>query len=680
MKYCTLCGIPFTRRLNEDWIENVRAVWIEGDSWNRTAVSGVGRWGEFDDIPSVTVPTNPQIRHNGQSGPGNTIEVDLTPDDPTLCTDPDGGIAWGYGFHESCWSIFTKNYTPNLDALFAACLSTPTGATTLLDWGHDYGGASKIEQMFDMPVRASCFRSLHDIPHVFRSDPYQVPGLIYAIEGAVRLQTDAFLSRLEPTVTSLKSDSFSRLVPEILQSIVILLPTSDVHSLRLASPVFATLELPERFWASRFQPGHEFEYLPEVHDRSPQSWRAFYHSLKIWTQGIPSMVNRRRVWGLAKRLQATLTQMDGVSCQGSPLSTWHETTPDGPDNATSEANFPWHTASRAVVSLGDSFFYGSRVLKARVLYFPEPMKLQQMSVSFVDTAAGRFISGFTLVDSHDQSYAVGYQHEDLMLRILLDEPIRGWELAMDLSGITGIAAVHSDGKLSSWAGESAGIPRWRLEGTQAVSAVKAEFDAFKLVSLSRDRSPNQQNWLNNCLWYPEVPKEGLLFNGSIGGEPKPEYNLPVTTVLFGQSDGRYLSDLSDLSEIVVWIFDICHIAGIEFHFTDSSYDRHLGYIGPFDESYPVRRNFPDSHDSSVSFAIDGPSGERLTSIDVQTRGSHVVGLKLRTNLDRIVQTPDYPYGTDKGWVTVHAKGSKIIGMFATLARPFWDLGLISIQE
>ncbi|KAF4958084.1 hypothetical protein FGADI_2642, partial [Fusarium gaditjirri] len=665
MKYCTLCGIPFTRSLKEAWIENVRAVWIQGDSWNRTAVSGVGRWGEYDDIPSVIVPTDPQTRHDGQSGPGATIEVDLTPDDPTLCTDPDeDDIAWGYGFHASCWSIFTKNYTPNLNVLFAACLSTPTGATTLLDWGHDYGGASKIEQMFDMPVRTSRFRYLHDIPHVLRSDPYHVPGLINAIEGAVRLQIDAFSSHLEPTVTSLESDSFSRLVPEILQSIIILLPTSDVHSLRLASPVFATLELPERFWASRFQPGHEFDYLPEVYDRSPQSWRAFYHSLKIWTRGIPNMANRRRVWRLAKRLQATLTQMDGASCHGSPFGTWHETMPDGPGHTTSEAEFSWHTASRAVVSPGKSFFYGSRVLKARVLYFPEPMKLRQMSVSFVDTPAGKFISGFTLVDSHDRSYAVGYQHEDTVLRIpLLDEPIRGWELAMDLSGIKGIAAVHSDRTLSSWAGESAGIPRWRLEGTEAVSAVKAEFDAFKLVSLSRDRLPNQQNWLNNCLWYPEVPKEGLLFNGSIGDEPKSEYNLPVTTVFFGQSDGRHLSHLS---EIIIWVFDVCHVAGIEFRFSDSSYNRQLGYVGPFDENYPARRNFSDSHDTSVSFLIDGPAGERLSSIDVQTRGSHVVGLKLRTNLDRTISTPDYPYGTDRGWATVHGKGSQIIGMFATL--------------
>ncbi|KAK2668283.1 F-box-like domain superfamily [Fusarium oxysporum f. sp. vasinfectum] len=512
-----------------------------------------------------------------------------------------------------------------------------------------------------MPIRSSCFRSLEAIPQTFRSDPYHVPGLVNAINGAARLQNDVFLSHLEPTVQSLQSDSFSRLVPELMQAIVIHLPTSDVRSLRLASPVFATLELSERFWASRFQPGHEFEHLPEVYDRRPESWRALYLSLKIWSRGIPSMANRQRVWGLAKRLQATLTQLDGVSCQGSALGTWFETMPDGPDQNMPEAEVSWHTASRAVASPGKSFFYGSRVLRAHALYFPEPVKLRQMSVSFVDTAAVSFISGFNMIDEHERSHALGYQHGNAMWRISLplDEPIQGWELAIDLSGIKGIAAVQSDGKLTSWAGESAGLPRWRLKEAQGVSAVKAEFDALKLVSISRDRLPNQENWLNNCIWYPEVPKEGLLFNGSRGDKPRPKYNYPVTTVFFGESDGRYLSQLS---EIVVWVFDICHVVGVEFHFTDSSYNRQLGYVGPFDENYPARRNFSDSHDSTVSFNIDGPS----------------VGLKIRSNLDRSIQTPDYPYGTDKGWVTVHGKGSQIIGMFASLARAFWDLGLISV--
>ncbi|KAF4442085.1 hypothetical protein FACUT_2309 [Fusarium acutatum] len=478
------------------------AVVIEGTNWNRTAVSGVGRWGEYDDDPDVNLPVDRQSRYNSESDPGPTIEVGLTPSNITVYLKPDAADeTWGYGFHESCWSILTKNYKPNLNVLFAACLSMPTDTNTLLDWGHDYAGVSSVKQQFDMPVRSSCFQSLETIPQVLRSDPYNVPGLVSATEGAARLQNDVFLSRLEPTVQSLKTDSFSRLVPELLQTIVTLLPTSEVHSLRLASPIFATLELPERFWAPRFQPGHEFDHLPKVHDRPPQSWRALYHSLKIWTRGIPSMANRQRVWGLAKGLQATLTQLDGVSCHGFPLGTWFESSSDGSDQNIPEAEVSWHTASRAVANLGKSFFYGSRVLRARALYFSEPVKLREISVSFVDTAAGTFISGFNMINEHNRSYVLGYQHEKNVSRISLspDEPIQGWELAMALYGIKGIAAVRGDGTLTSWACEPAGVPRWRLKGSQGVSAVKAEFDALKLVSLSRNKVPDQETWLNNCL-------------------------------------------------------------------------------------------------------------------------------------------------------------------------------------
>lgn len=38
---------------------------------------------------------------------------------------------------------------------------------------------------------------------------------------------------------------------------------------------------------------------------------------------------------------------------------------------------------------------------------------------------------------------------------------------------------------------------------------------------------------------------------------------------------------------------------------------------------------------------------------------------MNTTFNRHVQTPGYPYGTQKGWVTVQPKGSKIVGMFAT---------------
>nr|CEG04798.1 unnamed protein product [Fusarium clavum] len=134
---------------------------------------------------------------------------------------------------------------------------------------------------------------------------------------------------------------------------------------------------------------------------------------------------------------------------------------------------------------------------------------------------------------------------------------------------------------------------------------------------------------------------------------------------------------SILTEVVIWIFDVCYITGIEFRFADASDNRHLGNIGPFDQEFPGRRNFSDSNDSSVSFMIDGVAGERLKSVEVQERGASLVGMKINTSFNRHVQTPGYPYGMQKGWVTVQPKGSKIVGMFATCGNTLNNIGLIS---
>lgn len=139
---------------------------------------------------------------------------------------------------------------------------------------------------------------------------------------------------------------------------------------------------------------------------------------------------------------------------------------------------------------------------------------------------------------------------------------------------------------------------------------------------------------------------GLLYDWNKGDKPPSEFKLPFTGVFFGEADDMYSSTLT---EIVVWIFDVCYIAGIEFRFANTSHNRQLGNTGPFDEEFPGRRNFSDSHDSNVSLIIDGGAGERLKSLEVQERGATVVGMKVpkpnETSLvkNRLLTLPDKHY-------------------------------------
>ncbi|KAG4258065.1 hypothetical protein FPRO04_02572 [Fusarium proliferatum] len=250
-----------------------------------------------------------------------------------------------------------------------------------------------------------------------------------------------------------------------------------------------------------------------------------------------------------------------------------------------------------------------------------------MSVSFVNLPEGVFVSGLVLIDHSHERFAIRYIHEGNMVDIDLPnaQHIQGWELALHTSGVKAMALIYENGVLSSWAGDPAGTPRWRLAGAPSLSAIKAEFDAMKLVKLSRQGSLDELSWRNNCLWYPQVPPMGLLYDWNKGDKPPSEFRLPFAGVFFGEADDMYSSTLT---EIVVWIFDVCYIAGIEFRFANPSHNRQLGNTGPFDEEFPGRRNFSDSHDSNVSLIIDGGAGERLKSLEVQERGATVVGMKL----------------------------------------------------
>ncbi|KAH7125856.1 hypothetical protein EDB81DRAFT_764952 [Dactylonectria macrodidyma] len=396
------------------------------------------------------------------------------------------------------------------------------------------------------------------IPKNFISDPFDVPSLEKAIKHSARLQDDIFRSRLSADRLSLEGDKFSNLSPEILQLTSILLPTNDIRSLRLASPAFALVPLPEKFWASRFQQGSD-------------------------------MANRRRVWGLTKRLQTTLYQLENVACNGFALETWYKPSAAG-ELHEQEEKVLWCTAARGIQGLRH-FDYGCRVLRARALRFSQPLELDYI---WYNVSLGR---------------------------------------------------------------EPRDFPRWRLTEAEGISAIKAEFDALKLISLSRN----------------SVPLERMLYNGIAGDLPPTRFNAPISTLFFGGSNGQYLPSLV---EIVVWVFDKAYIAGIEFVCTDVSQNRHLGHIGPFDD-YPGQRTFSDSEDHRISMSIDGSTGEELNCIEAQMKGPVVVGLKMRTSFVREARTPQHPFAIKKDWITVHPTGSKVVGLFCTHMSVVWNLGLIS---
>ncbi|KAM0248708.1 hypothetical protein ACHAP5_003198 [Fusarium lateritium] len=320
MPDCTLCGVPITERFHRQWLEEFRVVWIESYDWSTTRISGVGIWHDYDNHGEV--PEDAENRHDDRSSRSRrVVDVIMTPSNPAMCTRNGVTNPWGYGFHASCWDILSKHSTADPGLLLTTCVSNSKSRGVLLDWehdywGHDYRGATSLMETDAIPMYDEDVPYLKDIPDEFRYDPYHIPNFDKAIIEAGRLRSDAYSSRLTLSEESLSKDTFSRLSPELLQLIAIILPTSDMYALRLTSPAFATLELPERFWASRFQPGREFDYIFEVLDHPVESWRALYSSLNVWAPAIPNIANRKRVWQLVKDFQETPAQVSGVPFAG----------------------------------------------------------------------------------------------------------------------------------------------------------------------------------------------------------------------------------------------------------------------------------------------------------------------------------------------------------------------------
>ncbi|KAM6535524.1 hypothetical protein FALCPG4_005080 [Fusarium falciforme] len=677
MRYCVLCGIPITRLPNEPWLQEFRAVWVEATHWDDVKLSGVGICNELDQVGVDSVPRHADKRYDDPLGPGLMIDVELRIFQLEHLIPPEYRVRepqafWGWAFHSSCWDLLNQTFTPDLNLLFGAFLSVPIGLDGIINWGHTYGGAATFRHRGSVSTLISCFPDFFYIPPDFRSDPLHLPGLTDAIKNDLRLQDDPSQCRLAIANHSLEKDIFSRLAPELLEQILTLLPTRDVHSLRLASLVFATLNLSATFWASRFRQGNQFEHITEVSHNPPKSWKMLYLTVRALSRDNPNMASRRRVWKLVQSLQTTVSQMVNTPCIGSPLESWFE--PVMPAESPKEEGF-WQTAKRGIIDPEARFHRGCRVLRVRTLHTSQPLRVQCVTVSLVRTGMGVFVSGLIFIHQNGKHDALGYIHQDQSVPIRFSTPqrIQGWQLALDTSGIRSIAIITEDGTVSSWAGEPGNFPKWHLAEDEGITAVRAEFDALKMVSLSRNKPrglPSKHEWRNSRLWY-SVPPDHLLFDGNDEYHSQDSSGPIISTVLFGGPEGDFISSLVELA---IWTFNGAYIGKMEFLYADASLNQHLGDMEPAGSIPP--REQRDSY-QRTSMAIDSAGGEELVGIEVKEMSGYVIGLKLRTNFGREVTSPQHLMSNRIRWRAIKPTGSKVVGLFSTHSHIFQSLGLIS---
>jgi len=112
------------------------------------AVTGVGIYNDPDGA-DWRAPLDFTARWNdgGHNSP-TSDEIGV------LWQDPING-RYGFPFHEACWSLLEKAYSPELvpyKALFEVCRSLPfPSAGTTLSWGHDFGGLVFVDNQHRYP-------------------------------------------------------------------------------------------------------------------------------------------------------------------------------------------------------------------------------------------------------------------------------------------------------------------------------------------------------------------------------------------------------------------------------------------------------------------------------------------------------------------------------------------------
>jgi len=147
------------------------------------------------------------------------------------------------------------------------------------------------------------------------------------------------------------------------------------------------------------------------------------------------------------------------------------------------------------------------------------------------------------------------------------------------------------------------------------------------VSLSRDRMTKNLDARDNLLWHPEIPSPELFLDGVLPLDKKRSSKVPITTVFFGENDGRYIRQMNSIN---THIYDWCHVDRLSFEFMDDSIERCLGdveYETEHSDRAPIR--FPDHGSSMGHMEIDGGSGEEIESFEVQFDKGLIIGLKVR---------------------------------------------------
>ncbi|CAK1360825.1 unnamed protein product [Cercospora beticola] len=618
---CVICGYYIChaeRWVKESWVQEFRTVyWEDGEPH----VTGIGLCvlnNNDEDETLLAAPSNPvKIWHSVE-----LEEESVTM--PVMTQKPDDG-AHGYALHAACWSLLETYVAPqkiDIARLLEVCGSVPYYSNCGgLAWEHCYEGFLSRDNEIEFPwgrdygTTSSSPRADFRLMQASYADAGPDHPMITYPDGHVPPQPPQW-----PRGNGSVADSFAQFPLELLEMIAILLPTKAVFHLRSASRSFLPIFESKTFWKSRFQKEGDRGF---IFDLLEQPEKVDLRALWRVSAKYPRLSNRRRIWSI---MQSVVPLMDMRISVVKAKSGSHPPKDDQliavSANIQQQTSFP----PRCIVWPHGCTEFGSQQITW-------PHGVVRISVSTVDIGDMRYISGLKLNKKNRSSVSIGYMSRHLE-SFEVDAEVTGFVIAMGARGLSGIRVLTAAQKASPWLGDPTGTPiTGRLLNVRPISHLGIQFDGFKIISLyvksgktidAITGGPDSIDLRKQAIWYPRVPQPSLHIQDQHHQRYPPDFR-PIFWTQFGGARGNLLKHVISVS-----ISRQNSIRGISFDYANTApATTRVAMLGhpPAESSFRTKR-----------FSIDGPAGERITSITAgigQCRDQDILwSLKITTSKDR----------------------------------------------
>ncbi|KAH7081706.1 hypothetical protein BKA63DRAFT_504385 [Paraphoma chrysanthemicola] len=507
MFHCTLCGAASCADIHDEpdervgraWLNNVRAILIDGTDYLSPQLSNVAYRNE--SRKAISLP-----RDHGC----HTEMVMLRWAAPTLLPDgtlpPDSAVS-GYVVHENCWKLLSWALYPQpvnvqtLNLFFRSFGTMPE--CQVVTWGHTYGGlfASNDADNWSIHLRNERgytvgTRIWKANPSIVENDRIQDQLTSWGSKGSQvqsKSEEQSVASGDTPSLTPADGqDCFEDLPPELLENVIMFLPSEDVLPAKLASRAIARLQLSKAFWYSRFWPGQEYEYLiePLLHKAGAITEAQFsdpkivYDFLRTEPESLV-LANRRRIHELLRPI------VSGLQYFASHEKRFGTTEPSGRALASlwqpeleDEDTARWECAYGELLdSELQPYHFGCRPLFKRLVVLAKDVVAVHVSVLPFHSGV-TYVTGlrFCLADNTEET--IGYILQGKETMIQTGGVLRGFHVVASNRGIHGLGILNKDGRIAATAGLKKENGGRRLGWGESVRKVKAYFDGMKMVYLA----------------------------------------------------------------------------------------------------------------------------------------------------------------------------------------------------